>query len=211
MRGRKRPSTTALVDGRYAGQDAADGCGREAGCTGEFRPDAQEKRAAVPHPLGDVGNIGHRQQAAVLEAVQDDQVEFVDLVQEQFAYRERDQRKFIQRRQIVLLRRPQNGEVHQIHRRIRLQQPPPGALAGMRFTGNQQHAQTVTHAVDLYHSAVVDCGDLALERIGRQFDHRRASAADRDVDRLLDTDRHTFDPNRLAIATDRETGREPVG
>ncbi len=165
-------------------------------------------RSAPPShaPLGDVGDIRHRQEATVLEPIQDDQVEFVDLVQEQFAHGERYQREFIQWRQIVLLGRPQDGEVHQVHRRVRLQQPSPGALAGMRLTGNQQHAQAVAHAVDLDHGAVVDGGDLALERIGRHFDHGRAGTRDRDVDRLLDTDRHALHPHRLTVAPDGEAG-----
>ena len=75
---------------------------------------------------------------------------------EQFAHREGDQRQLVQRREVVLLRRTQNGEMHQIDGRIGLQQPPPGALARMRLARDQQHAQPVAHAVDLDDRPVVD-------------------------------------------------------
>ena len=39
---------------------------------------------------------------------------------------------------------------------VGLEQVAPGALAGMRLAGDQQHAQLVAHAVDRDDGAVVD-------------------------------------------------------
>ena len=139
----------------------------QAGRPGEFRPYRQQQRAAFADTVGDVAEIGGGQQAAVLEAVEDDQVEAVELVEEQLAHRKGDQRQFVQRGLIVFFRWPQNGEMHQIHRWIGFQQTAPGAFAGMRFTGNQQHAQPVAHAVDLDYRAVVLGGDLSGQRLRR--------------------------------------------
>ena len=85
--------------------------------------------------------------------------------------------------------------------------PPPGALAGMRLAGDQQHAQPVAHAVDLDHRAIVDRGDLAGERRRRQFHHGGTGAGDRQFDPLLGADRHVLDARRLAIAAHRQVGR----
>ncbi len=70
----------------------------------------------------------------MLVAIEDDQVEIADLFRKQFPCGKRDQRQLVDRRAVLLLRRTQNGEVHEIDRRIRLQQIAPRALARMRLT-----------------------------------------------------------------------------
>ena len=123
--GHHAAAAIAFVGGDRAGrQHLAERARRQAGGPGEFRPDAEQQGAAAAHVIGDVAQIHGRQDAAVLEAVQDDQVEFLDLDLEQLAHREGDQRKLVERRQIVLFGRAQDGEVHQVDRRDR-----PSAVA----------------------------------------------------------------------------------
>jgi hypothetical protein len=47
-------------------------------------------------------------------AIEDDQVEILDLLAEQVAVREGDQRQFVDRRAVLLLGWAQNGEMHQL-------------------------------------------------------------------------------------------------
>ncbi len=68
----------------------------------EFRNGGDEQRAALAHIFGNVVVIEDRQNAAVLVAVEDDQVKFLDLVDEEFARREGDQREFVDRCAILL-------------------------------------------------------------------------------------------------------------
>jgi hypothetical protein len=108
---------------------------------------------------------------------------------EQLADRKGDQRQLVDRRAVLLLRRAQDGEMHEIDRRVGFQQVAPGALAGMRLARDQQHAQPVAHAVDDDHRAVV---------VQRQLVLTAASVAARAVaDRLagrdvLDDQRHVL-------------------
>ena len=82
--------------------------------------------------------------------------------------------------------------MHQVDRRIGLQQPPPGALARVRLAGDQQHPQPVAHAVDLDHRAVVELETSPGSGLARHLDDRRAGAGDRNLDPLLDADRHAL-------------------
>ena len=66
---------------------------------------------------------------APLIAVEDDEIELVELLDEQLAGREGDQRQFLDRRAVLLLGRAQDGEMHEIDGGIGLQQIAPGALA----------------------------------------------------------------------------------
>ena len=109
----------------------------------------------------DVVVVRQLQQAAVLVAVEDDQVEVVDLLREQLARREGDERQLIDRRPVVLLGRTQNGEVHEVDGGVGLQEVAPGALAGMRLAGDEQHAQVLAHALGGDDRAVVGGGQLA--------------------------------------------------
>ena len=115
---------------------------------GEVLAGGDQQRPAVAHVAGDVLEIGVRQDAAALVAVEDDQVELVDLLHEQLLGREGDQRELEDRHEVLLLRRAQDGEMHQVDRAVGLQQVPPGALAGIGLAGDEQHPQPVAHAVD---------------------------------------------------------------
>ena len=97
--------------------------------------------------------------------------------------------------------------MHQIHRWVGLQQAAPGAFAGMRLAGDQQHAEPVAHAVDLDRGAVVQGGNLAGQRIDRQFHQCRAGAGDRDFQALFAAGRDGQDAFRLPVAAEREPGR----
>lgn len=93
--------------------------------------------------------------AAPLVAVEDDEIEFVELLVEEFARRKGDEREFADGRAVLLFRRTQNGEMDEIDGGIGFQQVAPGALAGMRLARDEQHAQPVAHAVRDDNGAVV--------------------------------------------------------
>ncbi len=179
---------------------------RETGGAGELRADAEQQRTTVLDVVRDIAQIGERQQASVLEPVQHDEIELLDLHLEQFPHRKGDQRQLVQRREVVLLRRTKYREVYEVDGWIGLQQPPPGALAGMRFARDQQHAQPVAHAVDLHDRPVVDRGNLARKRISLQLEHGRPCARDRHFDDMLAADRKALDPGRIAVAPNRKPG-----
>ena len=74
--------------------------------------------------------------------------------------------------------RPQDGEVDEVDRGIRLQEVAPGALAGMRLAGDEEDAQILADAVDAGDGAVVDRGQFAGERLGVEFDDVLAAMGD---------------------------------
>ncbi len=92
--------------------------------------------------------------------------------------------------------------MHQIDRRIGLQQPPPGALPGVRLARHQQHAQPVPHAVDLDDGPVIEARDFARQCFRLQLDDDRPGTGDRQIDRHFLPDRHGADLRRLAIAAE---------
>ncbi len=141
-----------------------------------------QHRAALAHVARDVVEIDDRQHALARVAVEDDELELVDLLLEQLARREGDQRQLVDRRAVLLLRRAQDGEMDEIDAGVGLEQVAPGALAGMRLAGDQQHAQLVAHAVDRDHGAVVDGRELVLERRRLDLDDVRPGMRDRHVD-----------------------------
>ena len=111
----------------------------EAFGAGEILARGDQQRAAVAHIAGDVLEIIVRQDAAALVAVEDDQVELVDLLHEELLGREGDQRELEYRDEILLLRRAQDGEMHQVDGAVGFQQVPPGALAGIGLARDEQH------------------------------------------------------------------------
>ena len=129
-------------------QDLAQRRAVEALRPGEVRAGGDQQRAAVAHVAGDVLEVVVRQDAAALVAVEDDQVELVDLLHEQLLRREGDQRELEDRHEVLLLRRAQDGEVHEVDGAVGLQQVPPGPLARIGLAGDEQHPQPVAHAVD---------------------------------------------------------------
>ena len=156
--------------------------------------------------IGNVAHISGRQQAAIGEAVKHNQIKLAQLHLEQLTHRKGDQRQFIERRQIILLRRAQNGEMHQIHIRIGLQQAPPGAFAGMRLTGNQQHAQPIPHTIYRDHLAVIERAYLARARLCLQLNHHRATARHWHGNGVLSPDGDFLTPRSTAIAADNQPG-----
>ena len=188
---------------RCAGQDGAERCAIERALGRENRADRDEQRAAALHVFGDVAEVVARDQVPRLVAVEDDQIEFLELLLEQLAHREDDQRQFAHRREIVLLRRAQDGEVHEIDRGVALQQVPPRPLALVGLARDQQHAQPVAHAVDGEERAVVVEGELVLAGADFQLDDVGAGVAD--GDRQLDraADRHVDALHDLAADRQR--------
>ena len=141
---------------------------------GEFRPHRQQKGAALLEIGDDVAKVRGRQHVAQDEAVENHQVEFAQPDLEQLVDGKDDQRQFVQRREVGFFRRPQDGEVHQVHGRIGFQQVAPGPFAGMGLSGQQQNPQPVAHAVDRHHRPVVEQGKFARRRFRFQFDYRRS-------------------------------------
>src|SRR6266446_2945872 len=178
----------------------------DAGLAGVIRPGRDQHGAALLHIARDVVEIDDRQHALAGVAIEDDQVKVLDLLLKQLAGRKRDQRQLVDRRAVLLFRRAQNREVHKIDAGVRLQKISPGALAGMRFAGNQQHAQFVTYAVDRHHGAVVDRRQLVFERRSFDFDDVRAGMRDRDlrVDGVARRDAAAL--QHLAVAADGDLG-----
>ncbi|MCX7344662.1 MAG: hypothetical protein NTU78_02805, partial [Alphaproteobacteria bacterium] len=123
-----------------------------------------QHRSAFLHIARDIAQIGRRQDRLAAVAVEDHEIELVELVDEKFARRKRDQRQFLDRRAVLFFRRAENGEMHQVDRRIGLEQVAPGTFAGMRLAGHQQYAQPVAYALDHADGAVVLRRDLAFER-----------------------------------------------
>ena len=139
----------------------------------------------------------------MLVAVEDDQVELVDLLREQLAGREGDQRELVDRRAVLLLRRPQNGEVDEVDRGVGLQEVAPGALAGMRLAGDEEDAEVLADALDRGDGAVVDLGQLAVERLGLELEDVGAAMGDVDGELLRPRRRVTsLARQRVAVAGD---------
>ena len=120
--------------------------------------------------MRDVVVVEQREDAAVLIAVEDYQVEVVDLVDEQFPRWKGDQRQFVDRRAVLLFGRAQDGEVNEIDGGVRLQQVAPCPFAGMRGARNEEHAQILAHALYDLDGAVVDRGQFAIDRPDREFE-----------------------------------------
>ena len=193
----------ALLDHLARGQAGQGGDQRRVGdrlLAGIFRPGGDQQRAALFHIFGDVVVIEDRQHVAVLVAVEDDQVEIVDLLDEQLARREGDQRQLVDRRAVLLLRRPQDGEMHEVDRGVGFEQVAPGALAGMRLAGDQQHAQVLADAVDQRDGAVVGLRSARRrQRIDGELDDVAAGTRHDDVERHLLADHRPLDGLLLAI------------
>ena len=134
-----------------------------------FRTSSHKNRSPTPHIIAHIFKVGHRQNTPNAVAVKNDQIKFLDLFHEQFPRRKRNQRQLVHRDAILLFRRPQNGEMHQINRRIRFQQVAPNPFASMGFPRYQQHAQAVAHAVNLHHGGIVTIGQFAVCRGDRKL------------------------------------------
>src|SRR5262249_39742665 len=111
------------------------------------------------------------------------------------------------RRAVLLLWRAQDGEMHEIDAGVGFEQVAPGSLARMRLAGHEQDAQLVAHAVDGDDRAIVDAGELALER--RRFDLHdvRARMGYRPGDADGPTPAHGAALDPLAVAARRHLRR----
>ncbi len=176
----ERRGEAALVHhaGRATRQHAGERRPIQAERVRELRTRHLEERSALLDIAGDVVEIGERQQPAARVAVEDHQIEFVQLDLEQLARREGDQRQLADRRAVLLFRRPQDGEVHEIDRRVGLEQVAPDAQPRVRLARHQEDAQAVAHAVDEEHLPVVERGDLAGRRRGLDLEHGLTGAGE---------------------------------
>src|SRR5438067_4370433 len=102
------------ITGRLGRQDFAQWRAVETHRRAEARPRRFEERAAFTHIAHDILDIGLRNDAASAVAVENDQVEIVELDVEQLTDRKGDQRQFTDGRAILFLRRAQNREMHEI-------------------------------------------------------------------------------------------------
>jgi hypothetical protein len=135
--------TIALLDhiaGRLARQHVTEWRLIEAERSAHADAGGVEQGAAFLHVVGDVLEVGARQHAAAAVAIEDDEIEFLELHLEQLADRKGDQRQLVDGRAVLLLGRAQDGEVDEIDGGIGLQDVAPGALARMGLAGDQQHA-----------------------------------------------------------------------
>ncbi len=94
--------------------------------------------------------------------------------------------------------------MHEIDRGVGLEQVAPGALAGMRLAGDQQHAQLVAHAVDRDHGAVVDRREFVLQRRGFDLDDVRPGMRDRDLHPHIGVGGDVAGLDLLAVAPHRD-------
>ena len=159
------------LSGGRNGQNFCQGRAPQAVHRAKLGASGHQNGAAATDIGHHVVDILHRQDAPHPVAIKDDEIKFVNLFNEELPRREGNQRQFIHRHTILLFRRAQNGEMHQIHRRVRLQQVAPNPFARMRLTRNQEHPQPVAHAVDLHHGGVVAVGQLVLHRGQREMQH----------------------------------------
>ncbi len=193
--------------GRAGGQHGRQRRQRDRILAGMFGTGGDQQRAAVFDILGDVVVVEDRQHAAMLVAVEDDQVEILDLVDEQLAGRKGDQRQFVDRRAVLLFRRAQNGEMDEIDRSVGLQQIAPGALAGMRLAGDEQHAQVLADAVDDVDGAIVGLRHFAGQPGDREFENVVAAARHREGEGRVLPGRRLQRGDLVAVEPDGDLGR----
>ena len=101
--------------------------------------------------------------------------------------------------------------MHEIDRGVGFQQVAPGALAGMRLAGDEQHAQLVAHAVDRDDRAVVDRRQFAFHRRGFDLDDIGAGMRDRDLHAHILSRRDVAAVDLLAVAAHGDAHRTARG
>src|SRR5262249_35775001 len=192
-------------------QDDVERRAPDAGGACVIGPGGDQHRAALAHIARDIVEIDDRQHALPRVAIKDDELKLVDLLLEQLARWEGDQRQFVDRGTVLLLRRAQNGEMHEIDAGIGLEQIAPRALARMRLAGAEQDEQLVAHAVDGDDRAIVDGGELSFER--RRFDLNdiRPGVRDRHGDVDGGAHAHVTALDELAVAPYRHLRRTSRG
>jgi hypothetical protein len=148
---------------------------------------------------GNILEIEQRQHATPLIAVEDDQVELIEFLLEQLACWEGDQRELIDGGAVLLFRWPQDCEMNEVDRGIRLQHVAPGALARVRFARDEEHAQILADTLDRQHRAVVDRGEFAGRRLSLDLDDVRSGMVDGDGNVHLLADEHALDGRGIAL------------
>ena len=96
--------------------------------------------------------------------------------------------------------------MHEIDRRVRFQQPPPGALPRVGLARNEQHAQAVAHTVDGEDLLVVDRRGLARFSGGIEQHHRGTLARHRQSEALNMAEWHRPIEDRIAVPPDSDAG-----
>src|SRR6185437_11932833 len=152
----------------------------------------------------DVREIGGWQDAAPGIAVEDDEVELVDLDVEQLADRECYERKLADRRAVLLLGRAQDGEMNEVDRWVGFEDVAPGALTLMRLARDQQHLQAVADAVDDECRAIVVERQLMRPGLGLELEDIGSAMIDGDADRHIASDRHEARGRRAAVLAQGE-------
>ena len=178
----------------------------EAAQAGELGTDGKQQRAAGAQVSLNIAQVRGRQHVAHRVTVEDDEVEFVELDLEQLAYRKDDQRQLLEGREIVLLGGPQDGEMHQVHRRIRLQQVAPRALPRMGLAGHQEDPEPVAHGVDAGGGAVVEGRELAVGRLDLELHDARPGVLEGKGKALAPSHRHQDGLGLAAIPPEAHPG-----
>ena len=96
--------------------------------------------------------------------------------------------------------------MHQIDRRVGLQQIAPDALARMRFAGNQQHPQPFADTVDLHHGAVVGQRQFARRGFDLDLDDIGAGMFDLKGNRVRRADRRHDGGTGFAVEVQLDAG-----
>ena len=100
---------------------------------GEIRPGGDKHSTATKDIVTDIVEIGGWQNAPQPVAIEDDQVELLDLLDKKLPRREGDQRQLADRHPVLLVGRAQDGEMHQIDGTVGFQKVPPGPFARIRL------------------------------------------------------------------------------
>ncbi len=144
--------------------------------------------------------IGRRQHVHLLVAIEDDQIELIELLVEELADREGDQRRLADRRAVLLLRRPQDREMDEI---VRPTGPDFGMLRQVRSPDaarpGQQDLEPVAHAVDDQRGAVVVDVSSCGPALTRRLDDIRSAMIDRHGQRHILADRDSADDGVAAV------------
>ena len=139
----------------------------------EFGPHRQQQRPAFVHEVDDIAQVRRRQHVADHIAVENDEVEFPKFGLEQLLDGKSDQRKLAKRREVVLFRRPQDGEMNQVNGRVGFEQITPCSFAGVGLSRNQQHPKPVSDPVNADQRPVVEGRKFPRGGIDLKLDHRR--------------------------------------
>ena len=207
----RRETVLGDIAGRAHRQDGRQGRAVEARRPGKGRTRRHQERTAIFHIAGDIVEIERRHDIAPAIAVENDQIELAQALHEELLDREADQSQLVHRRRVTAVWRPQDGEVDQVDRRVGLQQVAPGAGAIVRLAGDQQHTQTVAHAIHIHRSAIVDQGEFLRTRLDLGLDDILAAALHRHFHTRGLADRDAVGLRISALEAEGDHGRAAHG